>query len=60
MEMEQPQNIEDLKRQIIAQIADLARLLGIIPSDDITVRDARTSFLKLTILIGQALDIKLP
>ena len=60
MEMEQPQNIEDLKKEIIAQIADLSRLLGMIPSDDITVSDARTSFLKLSILISQALDIKLP
>jgi len=59
MEMEQPQNIEDLKKEIIAQIADLSRLLGMIPSDDITVSEARTSFLKLSILISQALDIKL-
>ncbi|MDH5695419.1 MAG: hypothetical protein OEZ00_02255 [Dehalococcoidia bacterium] len=58
--MEQPQNIEDLKREIIVQIADLSRLLGMIPSDDITVSDARNSFLKLSVLISQALDIKLP
>ena len=58
--MVQPQNIEDLRKEIIAQIADLSRLLGMIPSDDITVSDARTSFLKLSILISQALDIKLP
>jgi len=58
--MEQPQNIEDLRKEIIAQIADLSRLLGMIPSDDIIVSDARTSFLKLSILISQALDIKLP
>ncbi len=58
--MEQPQNIEELKREIIAQIADLSRLLGMIPGDDITVSDARNSFLKLSILISRALDIKLP
>ena len=58
--MEQPENVEDLKREIIIQIADLSRLLGMIPSDDITVSDARTSFLKLSILISQALDFKLP
>ena len=58
--MEQPQNIEYLKKEIIAQIADLSRLLGMIPGDDITVSDARTSFLKLSILISQALDLKLP
>ena len=60
METEHPQNIENLKQEIVAQIADLSRLLGMIPSDDITVSDARDSFLKLSILISQALDIKLP
>ena len=60
METEQPQNIEDLKQQIITQIADLSRLLGMIPYEDSTVSDARDSFLKLSILISQALDIKLP
>lgn len=60
MEMKQPQNIEDLKKEIIAQIADLSRLLGMIPSDDITVSDARGSFLKLSILIDRALDLNLP
>lgn len=59
MEMEQPQNIEDLKKEIVAQIADLSRLLGMIPSDDITVSQARDSFLKLSVLIDQALGLKL-
>jgi hypothetical protein len=44
METEHPQNIENLKQEIVAQIADLSRLLGMIPSDDITVSEARTSF----------------
>jgi hypothetical protein len=57
---EQPRNSEDLKKDIVVQIAELSRLLGMIPSDDTTVRDARDSFLKLSILIGKALDIKLP
>ena len=72
--MEQPQNVEDLEKQIIVRIGDLSRLLGMIPSDDtITVSepvtlnsmplskwlsDARDSFVKLAILIGQALDIQ--
>ena len=30
-----------------------------IPSDDITVSQARTSFLRLSVLIDQALDLKL-
>lgn len=40
IEKEQSQNIEDLKRKIVVQIGDLSRLLGMIPSDDVTVRDA--------------------
>ena len=59
METEQPHNIEDLKQEIVTQIADLSRLLGMIPSEDITVSEARTSFLKLSLLIDQALDLKL-
>ena len=59
METGQPQNIKDLKREIVAQIADLSRLLGMIPSDDATVSEARTSFLKLSTLIDRALDLKL-
>jgi hypothetical protein len=73
--MKQPQNIEDLKKEIVHQIGDLSRILGMIPGDDtITVSDpvtqdsmplskwlsdARDSFLKLSILTGQALDINL-
>jgi len=56
--MEQPQNIESLKQELIVQIADLSRLLGMMPNNDI-VRDARASFLKLSVLISQALDINL-
>ncbi|MBC8512734.1 MAG: hypothetical protein H8D32_07130 [Dehalococcoidia bacterium] len=59
METEQPQSIGNLKQEIVAQIADLSRLLGMIPSDDITVSEARTSFLKLSLLIDQALGLKL-
>lgn len=49
-----------MKREIIAQIADLSRLLGMIPSGSTSVRDARDSFLELPVLISQALDIRLP
>ena len=58
--MEQPPNIEDFKEEIIVQIADLSRLLGMIPSDDITVHQARDSFLRLSVLVSQPLDMKLP
>ena len=57
--MEQPQNIEELKQEIIAQIADLSRLLGMISNEDAAVSEARTSFFKLSLLIDQALDLKL-
>ncbi len=60
MMIEQSRNVEDLRKDIVVQIAELSRLLGMIPGDDATVRDARDSFLKLSILISKALDIKLP
>ena len=60
MEREQPKDIEDLKKGIIAQIANLSRLLGMIPSNDPIVSEARDSFLKLSVLISRALDIELP
>ena len=58
--MEQPSNIEDLKKEIIVQIAELSRLLGMMPSDDITVQKAEEAHLRLSVLIGRALDIQLP
>ena len=60
MEKEQQKNTEDLKREIITQIAELSRLLGMMPSDDITVQKAGEAHLRLSVLIGKALDIKLP
>ncbi len=73
--MSEPKNIRGDKTEIIEQIADLSKLLGMIPSDDtITVNepvthnsmelskwfsDARNSFLKLSILIGKELDLNL-
>jgi hypothetical protein len=72
MKMSEPKNI---RTEIMEQIADLSKLLGMIPSDDtITVNeagthnsielskwfsDARNSFLKLSTLIGKALDLNL-
>ena len=63
------------KTEIIEQIAELSKLLGMIPSDDrITVNEpvmnqsmalstwfgeTRKSFLKLSILIDRALDLDL-
>ena len=59
---------KDMRKEIMEQIADLSKLLGMIPSDDtITVNDpathssmelskwfgdARSSFMKLSTLIG--------
>ena len=74
--MSQPQEkSEDQKTKIITQIAELSRLLGMIPTDD-TIRinepltqnkmvlsdwlnATRDSFLKLSLLISKELDIQL-
>ena len=66
---------EDIRSEIKKQIADLSKLLGMIPGDDtiavsepgthdsialsILFSDARNSFLKLSTLIGKALDLDL-
>lgn len=63
------------KTRIVEQIADLSRLLGMIPSDDtITVNEpvtdtsmqlsewlteARNAFLKLSLLLNESLDLDL-
>ena len=74
--MSEPQeDFEDQKIQIIAQTAELSRLLGMIPSDGtIDVHEpmtnntmvlsnwlsaTRDSFLRLSLLISKALDIQL-
>jgi len=73
--MTEPKENSVDKIKIVEQIADLSRLLGMIPSDDtIAVNepvthnsmqlskwfsDTRNSFLKLSILIGKALDLNL-
>jgi hypothetical protein len=58
MPVEKSSNIEDLKLQIKVQLADLSRLLGQMSNEDAIVNDARTSFLKLSVLISRALDIQ--
>ena len=58
--MEQPQGAGDLKREIVTQIAELSKLLGMMSSDDTTVQKAREAHLKLSILIGKTLDIPMP
>ena len=72
---EHQENFEDQKIKIITQIAELSRLLGMIPSDDtIKINEpltqnkmvlsdwlsaTRDSFLKLSLLISKELDIQL-
>ena len=58
--MEQTQNADDLKREIVTQIAELSKLLGMMSSDDTTVQKAREAHLKLSVLVGKALDIPMP
>ena len=74
--MSEPQeNFEDQKVKIIAQTAELSRLLGMIPSDStIDIHEpitdnsmalshwlsaTRDSFLRLSLSISKALDIQL-
>ena len=74
--MSDPQkNLEDQKMKIATQIAELSRLLGMIPADDtIQIHEpltqnkmvlsdwfstTRDSFLKLSLLISKTLDIQL-
>jgi hypothetical protein len=72
---EHQENCGDQKIKIIAQTAELSRLLGMIPSDGTIdvhepltqekmvlsdwLRAMRDSFLKLSLLIGKELDIQL-
>ena len=72
---EHQENFEDQKIKIITQIAELSKLLGMIPSDDtIKIHEpltqnkmvlsdwlnaTRNSFLKLSLLISKELDIQL-
>ena len=58
--MVQPENIDDLKQQIVVEIANLSRLLGMISNEDNIVNEARDAHLRLSVLIGQALDIRMP
>jgi hypothetical protein len=58
--MEQPQSTNGLRTEILTQIAELSKLLGMMSSDDTTVQKAREAHLKLSILIGKALDIPMP
>ena len=58
--MEQQQSSDDLKREIVTQIAELSKLLGMMSSDDTTVQKAREAHLKLSVLIGKVLDIPMP
>ena len=58
--MEQPQSADNLRTEIITQIAELSRLLGMISSDDIVVQKARQAHLELSVLVGKALQIPMP
>ena len=50
--MGQPQNADDLRREIVTQIAELSKLLGMMSSDDTTVQKAREAHLKLSALFA--------
>lgn len=73
--MTEPEEDRVDRTSILEQIADLSRLLGMIPSDDTTevrepmtdesmqlsewFREARKAFLKLSLLLSKALDLDL-
>jgi len=58
--MEQPQSADNLRTEILTQIAELSRLLGMMSSDDIVVQKAIQAHLKLSVLVGKALQIPMP
>ena len=56
---EQPESVKGIKVRIVEEIANLSRALNQIKGqDDEAVKEAHETFLKLSILIGEALDIK--
>lgn len=73
--MNDSKTIEVDKMKIMEQIAELSKLLGMIPHDDAVMvsnpvtdksmelskwfDEARSSFFKLSILVGKALDLNL-
>jgi hypothetical protein len=58
--MEQTQSDENLRTEILTQIAELSKLLGMMSSDDIVVQKAIQAHLELSVLIGKALQIPMP
>ena len=58
--MEQPQSDEHLRTEILVQIAELSKLLGMMSTDDIVVQKAIQAHLELSVLVGKALHIPMP
>ena len=74
MEKQEPENAEE-KREILVKIAELSKLLGMIPNDDTILLneplthnsmelskwldDVRDRFLGLSTQVGRALDLQL-
>jgi hypothetical protein len=48
----------DLRLDIVKEIGNLSRALGDIKAQDSAVAEARDAFLRLSVLVGEALDIK--
>ena len=55
---EQPESVKGIKVRIVEEIGNLSSALGQIKVKSKAVDEARESLLKLSILIGKALDIK--
>jgi len=58
MDTEQKPQRRDLRVDIVKEISNLSRALGEIKSDECSVEEARDTLLKLSLLIGEEMDIK--
>jgi hypothetical protein len=48
----------DLRLDIVKEMANLSRALGDIQAEDSALAEARDAYLRLSVLVGEALDIK--
>jgi len=50
----------ELRREIVTQIGELARVLGQIPPESDIAKDSQSALLRLSVAISKALDIQIP
>ena len=54
------ESIPELRREIVTQIGELARVLGQIPPESDIAIDSQRALMKLSVAISRALDIQIP